>query len=267
MRNSRFWFFPGLVLAGLITELVPRAIVSPAPQAKDEKPPIEVLGFDFAPRNTQVGDEITVTATIRNMTSRVLLANIRLLLPEQVTVVVPDIEQIVFLEGLAQRDVKWRAKVVAAGQWSLHMDKDEISQGRPLSAPSPDLPGEAKTALGKAWIGTWSSPAGYVYDAEMQVQLDSSGAVEGRIAWTLKKAPEARKDYAGKVGQRGVEYVWGFYDPATRHLDLNGYRRDDPKQILGLDKYRLTFADKYQAIKGDTWNHGTWKAAFSLAPK
>jgi hypothetical protein len=83
----------------------------------------------------------------------------------------------------------------------------------------------------------------------------------------LKKAAADRPDYAGKEGRTGVEYIWGSYAPQSRSLNLEGYRRDDPQGILGLDKYRLTLSENLGEIQGITWDHGTWKAVFRLSPR
>jgi hypothetical protein len=164
------------------------------------------------------------------------------------------VEQIVFVEPGASRHVSWRAKVVSEGALRFFVDPHVVSEGRPMSGGLPRIPEPAALALGKPWTGTWTSPAGFVYDAEFQVRLDPSGAVEGSLRWILRKAPEGRTDYEGKIGAKGIEYVWGTSDPSGRN-------------ILGLDRYRLTLSESFDEIKGATWNHGTWKAAFRLTPK
>ena len=234
------------------------------PEARAAKDAVVVESLTFEPRDAKVGDEITVTVGIHNTRESLVVVNVRLLPPEQVVPVIPEAEQILFVEGGAKHDVKWRAKVVGEGQWTLRADADGISEGRPLSGKRPDVPGEAIAALGKKWTGTWVASGGYVYDAEIHASLNPAGTVEGRIHWTLKQAPPERTDYAGKIGKTGVEYVWGTYDPQSRNLDMEGYRRDDPDQILGLDKYRLTLTENYKEMKGATWHHGTWNAAFNL---
>ena len=68
-------------------------------------------------------------------------------------------------------------------------------------------------------------------------------------------AAQIRKDlaYFGEFGVRGVGY---YVKELRRHL----------RQILGLDRYKLTFSEGYDEIKGATWNHGTWQATFTLKP-
>jgi hypothetical protein len=267
MRPSRF---TGLVAFGLCSVLLlgvggsVRSQEGDKPDARGAKDAVVVESLSFEPRDAQVGDEITVTVGIHNTRESLVVVNVRLLPPQQVVTVIPEAEQILFVEGGAKQNVKWRAKVVGEGQWTMRADADGISEGRPLSGKRPEVPGEAIAALGKKWTGTWVASGGYVYDAEIHSRLNPSGTVEGRILWTLKKAPPERTDYAGKIGKKGVEYVWGTYDPQSRNLDMEGYRRDDPDQILGLDKYRLTLTENYKEMKGATWHHGTWNAAFNL---
>ena len=265
MLRMRFSFLVPL-LAPLLFVLAGSAR-SLEPQEAESKSAVDVVALAFEPEDAQVGDEITVTVAIRNNRAHLVLVNVRLLTPPQVVPVIPDVEQVLFLEGNVNRDVKWRAKIVGEGGWRIRAGAEAIREGWPLTGSRPDLSAEANAALAKNWAGTWSSQGGFIYDAEMQATLQPSGAVAGRIHWTLKTAPDTRSDYADKVGKSGVEYVWGNYDPQYRHLYMEGYRRDDPHQILGLDKYRLTLSEDYDEIKGATWNHGTWEAAFSLVAK
>ena len=269
MRPSRF---AGLVAFGICSALLlllgggdsARSQDGDKPEVVAAKDAVVVENLNFEPSDAQVGDEITVTVGIHNTRESLVVVNVRLLTPRQVIPVIPEVEQILFVEGGARQNVKWRAKVVGTGQWTMRASAEGISEGRPLSGKRPEVPGEAIAALGKPWTGTWVASGGYVYDAKIDSRLNPSGTVEGRIHWTLKNAPPERTDYAGKIGKQGIEYVWGTYDPQSRNLDMEGYRRDDPDQILGLDKYRLTLSDDYKEMKGATWHHGTWNAAFNL---
>ena len=254
---------------------------SQRPAAKEAKEPIEIKLVTQDVQNPRVGDEFTITASIHNARTHVVLTNLRLLTTDAVVAVVPEAEQIIFVEGGVDRDVKWRAKVVKAGRVAFDVSSEVISEGRPLSGsltgiapganpaggPRTDIPVAAKLALTKLWAGTWTSPEGFVYDADVQAKLDPTGAVEARITWALNKSPASRPEYNDKIGLKGIEFAWGTYDPQTRTLYLEGYRRDDPHQILGLEKYRLTLSDNYKTITGITWNHGTWDAVLSLVSK
>lgn len=119
--------------------------------------------------------------------------------------------------------------------------------------------------LAGTWEGTWLSPSGFVYLAEMRLELNSSGAVEGEIKWALTKSPRAEEQ--PKVGMTGTEFVRGKFDSTSNVLAIDGYRKDDPNQILGLDKYRLILAENGAALGGITWNHGSWRGLIGLSRK
>ena len=164
--------------------------------------------------------------------------------------------------------MKWRVKVVGEGQWDINSSFDVISDGRPLTGSPPEIPAEDKAALAKVWTGTWEGSDGAVFDADMTLTLDPSGRMDGRFDWTLKKAADGFQDYyASKIGAHGIEYFWGVYDPSTRGLKLEGYRRDDPQQILGTDHYRLALSEDRASLSGATRGHGDWKSRFGLTAK
>lgn len=89
--------------------------------------------------------------------------------------------------------------------------------------------------------GQWTSPTGFLYLAEVRLEIRADGAAEGAITWTLAHSP--RESELPKLGQKGVEYVRGRYDGASRVLALEGYRKEDPLDIIGLDTYRLLLAE------------------------
>lgn len=91
------------------------------------------------------------------------------------------------------------------------------------------------------WHGQWTSPTGFLYLAEVRLEIRADGAAEGAITWTLAHSP--RESELPKLGQKGVEYVRGRYDGASRVLALEGYRKEDPLDIIGLDTYRLLLAE------------------------
>ncbi len=240
-------------------------LACPSP-AQDPPKPIEVSGLASTPRDAQAGTEVTLSATLKNTTPRLLLANVRLAVLGQVEILVPEAEQILFLEAGVAREIRWKARVVQPG-FRFYLEPHVISEGRPMHGAPPAIPEAARAALAKSWAGTWTSAPGFVYGAQFRAQLLPNGAVEGRLDWTLIQAPATRPEYEGKIGGKGVEYVWGVYEPVGRTLTLEGYRRDDPRVLLGLDRYRLSIAADYGEISGATWDHGTWQAAFRLNPQ
>lgn len=116
-------------------------------------------------------------------------------------------------------------------------------------------------ALQGPWRGVWLSDT-FTYEAEMTLAAEPGGKVEGAIRWTLRKSPRANEQ--AKVGRTGVEHVRGEYHPAQGLLVVEGYRKDDPDGILGLDRYRLAVGENSRTMAGVTRDHGTWKGRFFL---
>ena len=115
------------------------------------------------------------------------------------------------------------------------------------------------------WSGHWSSGNDYLYIAEMRLNAASDGTVEGEINWTLSMSP--REQDVKKIGMTAIEFVKGTYDPANRILSLEGHNKNDPNEVIGLDKYRLILAENGAALGGITWDHGSWRGLFGLSRK
>lgn len=130
-----------------------------------------------------------------------------------------------------------------------------VARAQSVEAPSP-------AALAGTWHGDWAGDQ-FRYDAAMALNVDDTGNVGGSIRWVLRFSPKA--DLAAKLGHNGVEYVRGKYHAETGTLILEGYRKDDPDGILGLDKYRLVVAPGGQAMGGITEDHGPWSGRFFLS--
>jgi hypothetical protein len=123
------------------------------------------------------------------------------------------------------------------------------------------------------WRGVWTNPTGFVFTAEMTLQAGSScgscaasgdGSIQGQILWTLKKVgANSSPDYARKVDMTGTEFVKGEMR-GSGLLVLNGYDKNDPNNVIGLDNYRLALADNGQVIGGITLSHGSWMGQFIL---
>ena len=116
------------------------------------------------------------------------------------------------------------------------------------------------------WRGTWDSPNGSVYTAVAQLTVTADGSLDGSITWTLKDT--RRADLAPKVGQTGTEYVHGTFDARCRVATFEGYKLDDPQNILGMDHYKLVLAPNGAGLGGVTGNDegsgDTWTGMLSL---
>ncbi len=126
-----------------------------------------------------------------------------------------------------------------------------------ITASTPSRSGPAA-----AWSGAWNGN-GYRYGCEMTVNLGSENTVRGSIVWTLRGSPAAGD--SARIGVTATEYVEGAYDPDHRLLTVAGFGKDDPKGVIGLDRYRLRVSEDGGTLIGNSWNHGTWDGRFSAS--
>jgi hypothetical protein len=228
-------------------------------EKKSDPRPVLVEKYDL-PKTTGVGDEFTLTARLKNNHGRVALVSVRLHLSGNVQVLPPHVEQHVFVEPGSPRVVSWKVKRVAPGAMKGFVGSYLVADKRGTGQAIPEAD---KAALEKEWAGHFTQP-GAAFDAKLRLRVLPDGAVEGSFHWTQTKAD--REDRKRNVGRSGTEFVWGVYDPKTRLLLIDGYRRDDPHAILGLDRYRLTLGTKNQILGGITWANGTNKGRLDLTP-
>ncbi len=117
------------------------------------------------------------------------------------------------------------------------------------------------------WRGVWTDPSGFVYSAEVTLSTGprcitcaSTGdaSIQGHIVWTLQKAgTNAPAGYAASVGLTGTEFVKGEMK-GDGFFVLEGYQKNDPHNIIGLDRYRLALAENGLVIGGITLDNGPW---------
>lgn len=122
----------------------------------------------------------------------------------------------------------------------------------------------------KKYNGTWTrTSTTYVYDFDLILKTKASNKAEGFFVWTLvnyDENSEASKNYyAHKVGKTAKEYVRGTYNPSAREYTLEGYKKDDPNQIIGIDSYKLT-VDKSGNIEGTSKTGGSWTGIIKAKP-
>jgi hypothetical protein len=135
-----------------------------------------------------------------------------------------------------------------------------VTPNNPINSTPPSAP----TELTGRWLGQWSSPFGTTFSANVYLEaIGTSNGVQGNINWTMKSTPQESKQ--SKIGLTAVEYIKGSYNPETRLLVMEGYRKDDPNNIITLDKYRLVLAEDSRSLGGATWNHGRWRGRLSLS--
>lgn len=113
------------------------------------------------------------------------------------------------------------------------------------------------------WIGEWSNHEGFYFTFSLNLEEQASGLFTGAFIWRLEKSPRSFEQ--PKLGTTAVEYVRGTYNTANRKLTLQGFRKDDPHQIIGIDRYELTLSENAELLAGATKDHGTWKGVFYAA--
>jgi len=101
------------------------------------------------------------------------------------------------------------------------------------------------------WIGEWSSPNGNLYHADVNLNDKEINNFSGQIVYTLKESKTRAKD---KIGSTAIEHVEGAFNPMTRLLQVRGVKKDDPQNIIILDKYQLTLSEDNQTLIGNSLN-------------
>ena len=99
-----------------------------------------------------------------------------------------------------------------------------------------------------------------------KIEIKNDGTVNGQLTWTYL-ATDSTDDfmvssYKGKKGKQGLEFVEGKYVPSTHDIHFEGKDKNDPYQLLGLDKYTLKYSADKQVIYGTTATNGTNKGLF-----
>ncbi len=112
------------------------------------------------------------------------------------------------------------------------------------------------------WVGTWTAPEGWVYQADAVLEAGADNKVTGAIQWTLVKSPRPAEQ--GKLGLTGLEFVRGTFLPEAGMVRLEGWSLSDPNQILGMDRYRLILSDDGAVLGGITYHNGPWTGQILL---
>jgi hypothetical protein len=122
----------------------------------------------------------------------------------------------------------------------------------------------AKLSPHGRWVGDWSSPSGAYLTIVMDLNDDGTGSVAGKIEWTLRRT--TRPEKINKIGLSATEFVNGHFDPVSRTLNLNGYRKNDPNNVLVmLDSYRLALSGDTHRLNGTARNGGKWNASVNVS--
>ncbi len=131
----------------------------------------------------------------------------------------------------------------------------------PATVAAQTVSATEQAELAGPWHGSWTG-AGF-YEAVINLRVGATGATSGEINWTLRKSP--RPAERGKIGMTGVELVRGNYYANRGTSILEGYEKNDPNGILGLDKYRLVVGDSRRTMGGITRHQNAWTSQFFLS--
>jgi hypothetical protein len=157
---------------------------------------------------------------------------------------------------------------IRLGTWALALLAGVVGLGANAQERQP--PFDTSILTSGKWQGVWIShskkSSGYVFLAELQMTVEAGNVVKGQINWTLKQTPPD-SHLAKKLNATAVEFVSGKFDPASRLLILDGIKKDDPQEIVALDKYRLILAENNRVIGGITASQDTWQGLISLSLK
>jgi len=100
------------------------------------------------------------------------------------------------------------------------------------------------------WQGQWTNGKGSAFGQVFTLTDEGNGRISGQIVHTLQQTINPQK--MGKIGLTAVEYVQGSYDPNTRLIMLSGIRKNDPNDLIILDKYRLSISANNSVVAGET---------------
>jgi hypothetical protein len=94
-----------------------------------------------------------------------------------------------------------------------------------------------------------------------KIDIKKDGSASAVLLWTYLAVDSTSHElldmYKDKKGRSGIEYAEGFFSAPTNDFYFAGSEKDDPFNILGLDKYHLKLASNKQAIYGSTETDGT----------
>ncbi len=128
-----------------------------------------------------------------------------------------------------------------------------------FAAPIAATPVVAQDINGK-WSCIWVDlDRGWEFECQMSLKVDKTGQASGQIHWTMTRSPKPKDK--SRIGLSGIEFIRGtMKKPGS--LSFDGYAEDDPKDVIGLDKYRLQVSRNGRWLYGPTWAHGSWKGQF-----
>jgi len=125
-------------------------------------------------------------------------------------------------------------------------------------------PGKSQTSYYK---GEWTTlNSAELFTGVFRIVIGKDNTVNGTLVWTYLAIDSSKSDlvdlYKGKKGKKGIEYVQGTYNPSTREIAFEGYKKDDPYEVIGTDKYTLKLSSDRNVLYGTTYHDGGNDAYF-----
>jgi WD40 repeat protein len=81
----------------------------------------------------------------------------------------------------------------------------------------------------------------------MIIRINAGNTVEGKFIWIARYAPGYP---ASHLGVPATEFFRGNYYPEKGILEIEGYRREDPRNVIALDRYRLALSVDGETLAG-----------------
>ncbi len=109
--------------------------------------------------------------------------------------------------------------------------------------------------------GEWSKMNKHdLFTGIFKITIKNKVEVSGELVWTYLATDSSdhsfTNHYKEKKGRKGIEYVEGSFNPATNDIYFEGRSKDDPDDLLGLDKYSLKLSANKEVLYGKTDANG-----------
>ncbi len=128
-----------------------------------------------------------------------------------------------------------------------------------LIGPLATIPAVAQDLNGQ-WSCIWADlDRGWEFECNMNLIVDPTGQVQGEIHWTMTRSPNPEDK--SRIGLSAKEYIRGTMQ-GPDSITVEGYAKDDPETVIGLDKYKLQVSHSERWLYGNTRAQGNWTGRF-----
>jgi|GEM_PF-1098119 len=128
------------------------------------------------------------------------------------------------------------------------------------------LPAFSQTSY---YEGEWTETGTTTYFKGFMKLEVYGNKINGEIIWTFifpdRSNPGSVDFYRGKEGLIGIEHISGTINLDSYDVLFEGYKEDDPNNVIGTDKYYAKFSKQLGVIYGKTWSNGDNNGLFYMA--